>query len=72
MTTPETSLAGKRIVLIRSSTERARQVAAHKLPPPEGAAKAALRAATRPVGIDRVTLRIDPMGRKSRQQGSRR
>jgi 3-hydroxy acid dehydrogenase / malonic semialdehyde reductase len=44
--------------------ERARQVAAFKLLPPDEVAEAVLFAATRPVGVDCVTLRIEPMDQK--------
>ncbi len=44
--------------------ERARQIAEHKLLPPEAVADAIVFAATRPVGVDCVTLRIEPMDQK--------
>lgn len=44
--------------------ERARQIASHKLLPPEEVAEAVLFAATRPIGVDCVTLRIEPMDQK--------
>jgi NAD(P)-dependent dehydrogenase (short-subunit alcohol dehydrogenase family) len=44
--------------------ERARQVAIHKLLPPEEVAEAVIFAATRPIGVDCVTLRIEPMDQK--------
>lgn len=44
--------------------ERARQVSLHRLLPPEEVADAILFAATRPVGVDCVTLRIEPMAQK--------
>ena len=44
--------------------ERNRQISAHKLLPPEEVAEAVIFAATRPVGVDCVTLRIEPMDQK--------
>jgi NAD(P)-dependent dehydrogenase (short-subunit alcohol dehydrogenase family) len=47
-----------------SPEERAAQVAEHKMLPPEQVAEAILFAATRPPGIDVVTLRIEPLVQK--------
>lgn len=44
--------------------ERAREIAAERLLPPEEVAEAVIWAATRPVGVDCVTLRIEPMVQK--------
>jgi 3-hydroxy acid dehydrogenase / malonic semialdehyde reductase len=44
--------------------ERARRVAAFQLLPPDEVADAILFAATRPPGVDCVTLRIEPMDQK--------
>jgi 3-hydroxy acid dehydrogenase / malonic semialdehyde reductase len=44
--------------------ERARRVASHQLLPPEEVADAIMFAATRPPGVDCVTLRIEPMDQK--------
>ncbi|WP_343520529.1 SDR family oxidoreductase [Sphingomonas sp.] len=44
--------------------ERQRLMTAHKLLPPEEVAEAILFAATRPPGIDVVTLRIEPLDQK--------
>jgi NADP-dependent 3-hydroxy acid dehydrogenase YdfG len=44
--------------------ERNRQIASHKLLPPDEVAAAVIYAATRPVGVDCVTLRIEPMDQK--------
>ena len=44
--------------------ERARLIASHQLLPPEEVAEAVLFAATRPPGVDCVTLRIEPMDQK--------
>jgi 3-hydroxy acid dehydrogenase / malonic semialdehyde reductase len=44
--------------------ERARQIAEFKLLPPAEVAEAVLFAATRPVGVDCVTLRIEPLDQK--------
>ena len=44
--------------------ERARRVASHQLLPPDEVAEAILFAATRPAGVDCVTLRIEPMDQK--------
>lgn len=44
--------------------ERARQVAAHKMLPVDQLAEAILFAATRPPGVDVVTLRIEPLDQK--------
>lgn len=44
--------------------ERAREIAAERLLPPEQVAEAVIWAATRPVGVDCVTLRIEPMVQK--------
>lgn len=47
-----------------SAEERERQVAEHKMLPPKEVAEAILFAATRPVGVDVVTLRIEPLVQK--------
>jgi 3-hydroxy acid dehydrogenase/malonic semialdehyde reductase len=47
-----------------SPEERARQIAAHKMLPPEEVAEAILFAATRGPGVDVVTLRIEPLDQK--------
>jgi 3-hydroxy acid dehydrogenase/malonic semialdehyde reductase len=47
-----------------SAEERARQMQAHKLLPPAQVAEAIMFAATRPAGIDVVTLRIEPLDQK--------
>ncbi|HEY0622500.1 SDR family oxidoreductase [Sphingomonas sp.] len=47
-----------------SAAERAQQIAEHKMLPPEQVAEAILFAATRPPGIDVVTLRIEPLDQK--------
>jgi 3-hydroxy acid dehydrogenase/malonic semialdehyde reductase len=47
-----------------AAEERARQVAEHKMLPPEAVADAIMFAATRPAGIDVVTLRIEPLVQK--------
>lgn len=47
-----------------SAEERAHQVAEHRMLPPEQVAEAILFAATRPAGIDVVTLRIEPLVQK--------
>lgn len=44
--------------------ERGRRIASHQLLPPEEVADAILFAATRPRGVDCVTLRIEPMHQK--------
>ncbi|MDT8760165.1 SDR family oxidoreductase [Sphingomonas psychrotolerans] len=44
--------------------ERARQVAEHRMLPPDAVADAILFAATRPAGVDVVTLRIEPLVQK--------
>lgn len=44
--------------------ERAARIARHQLLAPEEVAEAVLFAATRPVGVDCVTLRIEPMDQK--------
>ncbi|GGD90228.1 short-chain dehydrogenase [Tsuneonella deserti] len=44
--------------------ERRRQMEAYKMLPPEQVAEAILFAATRPAGIDVVTLRIEPLDQK--------
>lgn len=44
--------------------ERERLIAAHKLLPPAEVADAVIFAVTRPVGVDCVTLRIEPMDQK--------
>ena len=46
------------------ATERARLIAAEELLPPAEVAEAVMFAATRPVGVDCVTLRIEPMVQK--------
>lgn len=47
-----------------SPEERARQVADHRMLPPEQVADAIVFAATRPAGVDVVTLRIEPLVQK--------
>lgn len=47
-----------------SHDERERQVAAFKMLPPDAVAEAILFAATRPPGVDVVTLRIEPLDQK--------
>lgn len=47
-----------------SAKERQRMMAAHKLLPPEEVAEAILFAASRPPGVDLVTLRIEPLDQK--------
>jgi NAD(P)-dependent dehydrogenase (short-subunit alcohol dehydrogenase family) len=47
-----------------SAEERARLIAVEELLPPEEVAEAVMFAATRPVGVDCVTLRIEPMVQK--------
>ena len=47
-----------------STEERQRRTARHQLLPPEEVAEAILFAATRPAGVDCVTLRIEPMDQK--------
>lgn len=47
-----------------SPEERQRQMTAHKLLPPQEVADAILFAATRPPGVDVVTLRIEPLDQK--------
>ena len=47
-----------------SPEERARQVAEHKMLAPSEVAEAILFAATRPAGVDVVTLRIEPLVQK--------
>lgn len=47
-----------------SAEERQSLTAAHKLLPPEEVAEAIFFAATRPVGVDVVTLRIEPLDQK--------
>ena len=47
-----------------SPAERARLIAAEELLPPDEVAEAVMFAATRPVGVDCVTLRIEPMVQK--------
>lgn len=47
-----------------SAEERAQQIAEHKMLPPDQVAEAILFAATRPPGIDVVTLRIEPLVQK--------
>lgn len=47
-----------------SPEERRRMMEAHKLLPPEEVADAILFAATRPPGVDVVTLRIEPLDQK--------
>jgi NAD(P)-dependent dehydrogenase (short-subunit alcohol dehydrogenase family) len=47
-----------------SLEERRRMMEAHKLLPPEEVADAILFAATRPPGVDVVTLRIEPLDQK--------
>jgi 3-hydroxy acid dehydrogenase/malonic semialdehyde reductase len=44
--------------------ERERRIASHQLLPPEEVADAIMFAATRPPGVDCVTLRIEPMDQK--------
>lgn len=44
--------------------ERERQMLAHKLLPPAEVAEAIMFAATRPAGVDVVTLRIEPLDQK--------
>jgi NADP-dependent 3-hydroxy acid dehydrogenase YdfG len=44
--------------------ERERMIAANKLLPPAQVAEAIMFAATRPAGIDVVTLRIEPLDQK--------
>ncbi len=44
--------------------ERERQMQAHKLLPPAEVAEAIMFAATRPAGVDVVTLRIEPLDQK--------
>ncbi|MBW8785547.1 MAG: SDR family oxidoreductase [Novosphingobium sp.] len=46
------------------AAERARRISIHQMLPPEEVADAILFAATRPVGVDCVTLRIEPMDQK--------
>jgi NADP-dependent 3-hydroxy acid dehydrogenase YdfG len=47
-----------------SPKERDSQMAAHKLLPPAEVAEAIMFAATRPSGVDVVTLRIEPLNQK--------
>lgn len=47
-----------------SAEERERMMAEHKLLPPAQVAEAIMFAATRPAGIDVVTLRIEPLDQK--------
>lgn len=47
-----------------SAEEREKRVAEHKMLPPDQVAEAILFAATRPPGIDVVTLRIEPLVQK--------
>jgi 3-hydroxy acid dehydrogenase/malonic semialdehyde reductase len=47
-----------------SAEERAHQVAQHRMLPPGQVAEAILFAATRPPGVDVVTLRIEPLDQK--------
>jgi NAD(P)-dependent dehydrogenase (short-subunit alcohol dehydrogenase family) len=47
-----------------SAEERERLIAVHKLLPPDEVAEAILFAATRPVGVDVVNLRIEPLDQK--------
>lgn len=47
-----------------SPEERERQMQAHKLLPPIEVAEAIMFAATRPAGVDVVTLRIEPLDQK--------
>lgn len=47
-----------------SPEERDRQMQAHKLLPPTQVAEAIMFAATRPAGVDVVTLRIEPLDQK--------
>jgi 3-hydroxy acid dehydrogenase / malonic semialdehyde reductase len=47
-----------------SPDERERQMKAHKLLPPAEVAEAIMFAATRPPGVDVVTLRIEPLDQK--------
>ena len=47
-----------------AAEERARQIEAHKMLDPDQVAEAILFAATRPPGVDVVTLRIEPLDQK--------
>jgi NAD(P)-dependent dehydrogenase (short-subunit alcohol dehydrogenase family) len=47
-----------------SAEERARFVEAHRMLPPDQVAEAIMFAATRPPGVDVVTLRIEPLNQK--------